>query len=120
MASRIPYKVLKCPLKIDFEPHPEDITRFLSFVKFENETEHWLWTGYCDPKGYGQFTFNNKKVWAHRWSYAVWKRPLPPNLTVEHVCRNPSCVNPWHLELRTNSENSAEGNRNRGTEPTPF
>lgn len=104
----------KQPVGLDFEPLPSDIRRFLEKVLVSELTGCWEWTAAMDGKGYGCFRFNRSKVWAHRFSYAVFRRPLLPTLTVEHKCRNPSCVNPWHLELLTNSENAANGNRCRG------
>lgn len=113
------FVVANSPLGMDFEPTPDELTRFLKKVKL-GPSDCWLWQGQPDEKGYGQFHFRGKTIWAHRWAYAVWKRPLITGFTVEHKCRNPSCVNPWHLELLTNSENAAEGNRNRNGDVIPF
>ena len=109
---------LKSPAAMDFEPNPDDIQRFLAKVSLDDVRGCWVWSGYTDRKGYGQFKFFGRMVWAHRWSYAVFRRPLIAGLTVDHKCRNPSCVNPWHLELMTNSENAANGNRLRGVPVT--
>jgi len=76
-----------------------------------------IWCGHTDHKGYGQFKMEGRAHWAHRVSYAMFVGPIPEGMTVNHVnqCRNPSCVNPKHLELLTIADNTAVGNRNRKT-----
>ena len=34
----------------------------------------------------------------HRITYEELVRPLVPGETIDHLCRNPRCVNPEHLE----------------------
>lgn len=76
-----------------------------------------LWSGYRDRKGYGQFRMERRPHWAHRISYALFVGPIPDGMTVNHRCRNPSCVNPRHLELLTNAENAALSNAHRKSLP---
>lgn len=52
---------------------------------------------------------NNRKVYAHRWSYEHHVGPIPAGLHIDHLCRNPSCVNPAHLEPVTQRENNLRG-----------
>ena len=74
----------------------------------------WLWSGHRDSKGYGQIKLDGRAVWVHRLAYAVFNGgQVPDGLTVHHRCGNPGCLNPEHLELLTNSDNAAEGNRRR-------
>lgn len=112
------------PVGLDVEPKPHELTRFLAKVSRNTESGCWEWEGYTDAKGYGQFRFRGKSYWAHRIAYAFFRRPLVPLLTVEHKCQNPGCVNPWHLELLSNSENAARGgasrNGNGHAEEVPF
>ncbi|NDD52474.1 HNH endonuclease [bacterium] len=42
---------------------------------------------------------------AHRYSWARVNGPLPPGVQLDHVCRNPRCVNPDHLQIVTQCEN---------------
>lgn len=89
-----------------------NLTRFMRFVDVQ-PTGCWLWTGYVDRKGYGQFRLPGRAVWAHRFAYEAMIGELPDGMTVGHMCCCPSCVNPDHLEPQTRSENTAEGNRRR-------
>ena len=61
----------------------------------------WLWIGYKNPKGYGQFN----KTYAHRFSYEHYIRSIPQGWQIDHLCKNTSCVNPDHLEAVTLEEN---------------
>ena len=88
---------------------PEE--RFWSKVDKNGPNGCWVWTG-CTRKGYGRFKVGEKTVDAHRLSLE-WHRgtPLPiyepgKSLEVDHLCRNPSCVNPAHLELVTHRTNN--------------
>lgn len=71
------------------------------------------WLGYTDAKGYGQYRIGRRVHWVHRISYALFVGPIPEGMTVNHKCRNPSCVNPHHLELLSIAENTALGNKHR-------
>ncbi|MGC7464234.1 HNH endonuclease signature motif containing protein [Xanthomonas citri pv. citri] len=42
---------------------------------------------------------------AHRFAYIEANGPIPADKEIDHLCRNPSCVRPGHLEAVTSSEN---------------
>lgn len=75
----------------------------------------WLWTGSADQKGYGRIGMGSKRDGtrkprcAHRVAYAALVGPIPPGLMLDHLCRQPGCVNPAHLEPVTNAVNVARG-----------
>jgi HNH endonuclease len=49
------------------------------------------------------------RYFAHRWSYEYFKGPMPTDLVTDHLCRNPICVNPIHLEAVSNLINIGRG-----------
>lgn len=74
----------------------------------------WLWIGRVDRNGYGDVTQPvgdgvMKRTGAHRWSYEHHVGPIPPGFVIDHLCRNPRCVNPAHLEAVTNRTNILRG-----------
>ena len=95
----------------------KDWKRFLRFVRtYESDNGCWLWTGYKDKKGYGQFWFEGHAWWAHRFSYTAQVGSIPGGMTIEHKCRNPSCIRPNHLIVVDRQANSRNGYRMRGKE----
>lgn len=82
--------------------------RLLGRVEF-SESGCWSWTGAIDKKGYGRIRINKCVLKAHRVAYEEWEGPIPPGLTLDHLCRNHACINPHHLEPVTNQENVLRG-----------
>lgn len=72
----------------------------------------WEWKAKKDKDGYAVFHYaeTNKHVKGHRWSYERFVGPIPLGLTIDHLCNNPSCVNPAHLEPATATDNAMRGN----------
>ena len=96
--------------EITIEMLERQITKtFLSNIKIPNDSNCWIWTGYKDKDGYGTFGFQYKAWKAHRFSYMLYNDELDSNLPLDHLCRNPSCVNPEHLEQITLRENVLRG-----------
>jgi homing endonuclease-like protein len=74
----------------------------------------WVWDGYCQNGGYGQFRFNGRSYLAHRASYAVHSDlfclsssseedrlfrvfTYLKDMRIGQRCGNKKCVNPDHL-----------------------
>jgi hypothetical protein len=73
--------------------------------KPDGEEGCWEWTGARAKTGYGVLNPH----FAHRYSYTLHAGPIPERLVIDHLCRNPPCVNPAHLEAVTNRENVRRG-----------
>ena len=67
----------------------------------------WIWTGFVDKDGYGRMCYRGKGASPHRVAYEAYVGPIPPNFEIDHLCCNPSCANPMHLEAVTRAENMA-------------
>jgi len=104
--------------------------RFWEKVEEDPATGCWLWTASRGRGGYGNFSVGPGRplgphqrrsrgrgpgprlcsVVAHRHAYRQLVGPIPSWLQVHHVCVNPSCVNPEHLELATPRDNTLASN----------
>lgn len=89
---------------------PITVARFWSKVSVTSkDSDCWEWTASKEEKGYGRFRMPgpDRKNWAaHRVAYMICNGRLPADgLLVRHSCDNPSCVNPFHLEVGTASDN---------------
>jgi len=91
------------------EPDPKADKRFWSKVDRQEEDDCWLWGAAENGLGYGIFTRHKKRWYAHRLSYTMLVGPIPEGLVIDHLCRNPGCVNPKHLEPVTHRENCLRG-----------
>lgn len=82
--------------------------RFTKFYEPGPKDQCWEWTGSLH-EGYGQIANKARPIGAHRVAWELAHGPIPPNMTIDHLCRNRKCVNPAHMEVVTGSENSRRG-----------
>lgn len=69
----------------------------------------WEWTAArLSSGGYGAFRLNGKTQRAHRVAWELLVGPIPEGLVLDHLCRNPVCVNPDHLQPVTDRVNVVE------------
>jgi hypothetical protein len=67
----------------------------------------WLWlAGISGNTGYGNIWWLGRTQSAHRVAYTLVKGSIPPELTIDHLCRVRHCVNPDHMEIVTQAENN--------------
>jgi len=72
----------------------------------DEATGCWNWKGAKDADGYGVMMFRGKRQKVHRIAAFLWLGlDKSPELYALHRCDNPSCFNPKHLFLGTNTDN---------------
>lgn len=80
---------------------------FSSVIRIE---DCLMWTGWKAGKGgYGALKVNGKIKYAHRFSHELFKGAIPSGMVIDHLCRNPLCVDPRHLEAVPQSVNIMRG-----------
>lgn len=91
-------------------PKPRSaVVRFMEKVEIQPRG-CWLWLGHRKESGYGHFSYGKTTI-AHRAAYILLVGPIAEGLQIDHLCRNPSCVNPDHLEPVTPSENQLRASK---------
>lgn len=87
--------------------HEQEMAAFWAKVDKSADREAcWPWTGGTLVRGYGQVWLAGRKGYAHRVAYEDLRGPIPSGLVIDHLCFNPRCCNPWHMEPVTQSENT--------------
>lgn len=85
---------------------PRPLTeRLRERIKIDPETGCHLWIGGRSSSGYGAIYIDGQNRGVHRVRYELERGPIPPGLHIDHLCRNPACCNPAHLEPVTPREN---------------
>lgn len=72
-----------------------------------------LYLGASNGNGYGQFRYNDRNGYAHRYAWERVHGPIPNGLTVDHLCRVRNCVEVTHLELVDGPTNTRRGAASR-------
>ena len=101
----------------ELPPKPDVWERFWTKVEFTETC--WIWRGYVAHFGHGQF--RDGKAWkAHRWSWTKLVGEIPDGAVLDHLCREPACVRPEHLEPVSQRVNTLRGRiTNPSLPPTP-
>lgn len=79
-------------------------------IQVDASTGCWNWQLFKND-GYGRMWVGSRSDGtrrfdrAHRVAYRELVGPIPEGLELDHLCRNPSCVNPEHLEPVTSRTN---------------
>lgn len=71
------------------------------------ETDCYNFTRGLDHSGRGRLWYEGRQHQAHKIGYELTFGPVPAGLVLDHLCENPACWNPWHLEPVTQRVNLA-------------
>jgi hypothetical protein len=79
-------------------------------AKVDKSGDCWLWTGSRNTYGYGQLRTGHRGLleMAHRLAWEFHRGPIPAGMNVLHACDNPTCVNPDHLMVGSQSANAID------------
>jgi hypothetical protein len=66
--------------------------------RIDPDTGCWNWLKTKSKRGYGLVSVKGRPHWAYRAYYEAAYGAIPPKHDIHHKCKNPSCVNPEHLE----------------------
>lgn len=76
----------------------------------------WEWSGPRHPQGYGRVRLPGRRTEpTHRVAYMIGHGDIPASLEVDHLCGNPPCCNPRHLEAVTRNENARRAAERRAS-----
>jgi HNH endonuclease len=88
------------------EHHFCGLTVLERFQKYVKKTDTcWIWTGAKNENGYGILNVKGRGTIASRLAWELEYGGIPEGKYVLHHCDNPSCVNPDHLYLGSQTDN---------------
>ena len=89
--------------------------RLWARVKPGAPDECWIWPGYRSEAGYGKIgvffgvddtgKYRMTSAYTHRIAYESLVGPIREGYVLDHLCRNPPCFNPAHLQPVTQGTN---------------
>lgn len=105
------------------ESIPQITTLFFivkSMTHCNNYIDCWL---YKNIAKYAHIIYDGKNYLGHRITYQYYNPDENiSHKTIRHICNNPRCCNPYHLQSGTDSENALDKikNGNQGLQKTSF
>jgi hypothetical protein len=78
---------------------------FFRKIDIKGKGDCWNWLGAKNAAGYGSYELWHKHYYTHRLMWIIFFGEIKDGLQVCHKCDNPSCCNPKHLYLGTQSDN---------------
>ncbi len=95
--------------RMNLQPDVTLLARLFCQCAVDGETGCWVWTRGIGSHGYGMAKFEGNMKLVHRLTWVAAGLEIPVGFQIDHLCRNPRCCNPDHLEAVTGRENLARG-----------
>ena len=89
------------PLKV--RPAPDREANF--WAKVDKSGDCWIWQGSVGEGGYGKYTLDGNHVAPHRRAWELENKEPLGSRQADHLCHEPLCCNPAHIQPATQSEN---------------
>lgn len=107
-ANVVSGKVNSCGCLVKDNPGPTPQDPRVRFWRHVKKTEGcWEWTGKRTKNGYGWFSVSHGKgALAHRYGFLIQNGPIPVGLSIDHLCKNTSCIRGDHLDAVTQHVNN--------------
>lgn len=87
-------------------PNPRPVAPKLPISAIDLTVPCIEWPYSRDTWNYGKVRKDGRNQMAHRVYYEESKGPIPDGFQVDHLCKNPGCINPLHLEAVTPAVNN--------------
>lgn len=99
------------PLIRKVKHYDDELSKILDGIIFPEDYQDscWGWSKRKHKFGYGKHYWCGKTGSPHRAIYKLLVDENIDGLDVDHLCRNPECCNPNHLEAVTSRENTLRG-----------
>lgn len=81
--------------------------RFWNKVDIKGPEDCWNWLGVIS-RGHGQVRRDTVLMYAHRYSYMLCRGQITEDRQCLHKCNNGKCVNPNHLYLGNDGDNTTD------------
>ena len=87
-------------------PPTDPMVRLMQHITKNQESGCWEWSGFKNSAGYGMMWIDGKQRRAHKFSLEKkLGRVLVESEVTRHMCNNPPCCNPDHLEVGSQRDN---------------
>ena len=83
------------------------------FSRCKIESNCWIWQGATSGFGYPVANINGRGTFTylHKHIYSRYKGDIIRGMKVDHICNNPKCLKPGHLQVLTHGDNvTKDGN----------